>query len=751
MEKIILKLLIFLTFNFLLGCDLIKKKSEVDLSKNQEICKQITWQQIKKILNSNPEIAQGSDKLYSYMSYCQISPNESDELINIYRQTQSNEIRRNILYALNRNTDRNTELVQNNKKILDLYKSASASENRYLNKQAIEGLIKINQVDEILNVYNLQKEDRLRKLILNSINEVITQAEIIKNNKFNKELLNLYKTVAGSKNLSLSPVALRGILNIEGNEKWTDWNWSNEVGKILKEAVDKDFYKLSLLTYYELLALTNKYPDSQFTTACKEYTSFTEGAYFAQDYEGWGWGSDKQAVLRQPFNPPREIDFWPKFFKKYPGHPGSDDAMYRLARAYELQGDYETAILWYYKAYQAPDGLMSDIAQDRLLFIIDLLMSSDSVSKFLNKNLTHPLVPYLIYSRAIHLIRENKLATAQLELEKFLKDYTIFITQNKLTDYRGEIDFINYNFIEKIKHQIDLVKQLKEIKNNIRSDEVLYNEAAFLFHYEFIFYNHLWEGGLDGTLDRFMPDSWQGAITSIRRTVSYQAVKKANQGYELQNRHLRSIRLFQYLIKNYPNSELVDQAKYSIALNYYYLNGGQYPTLTDQKFSWQELAIKSYDDFVKEFPTSSMADDALLVIAELGTPNVAMQALVKLLNDYPNGDRNKEADYRLNKLKSQASSQTISASPKIGVGIRMEKLQTGNGVLIKETISNSPASQAGLQSGDIILQVDDQFVASPDDVANIVRRHQPGETVHFEIERQGQRLVVEVATALISL
>ncbi|KAB8314424.1 PDZ domain-containing protein [Tolypothrix campylonemoides VB511288] len=210
------------------------------------------------------------------------------------------------------------------------------------------------------------------------------------------------------------------------------------------------------------------------------------------------------------------------------------------------------------------------------------------------------------------------------------------------------------------------------------------------------------------------------------------------------------------MLKNYPKSELAAKAKYSIGLNYYYLYYGKYPMLSGQEFSWQDMTIKSYRDFVKDFPDSSMADDALLMIAEMEMENKqskegAVQTLEKLLKDYPNGDRYTEAETMLNQLRSEASSQTRSASPVIGVGIKMKKLETGNGVIIEDTLPNSPASRAGLQSGDIILQVDGQYIASPDDVTSIIRKHQAGETVRFEIERQGQRLVVEVVTVLINL
>jgi outer membrane protein assembly factor BamD (BamD/ComL family) len=77
---------------------------------------------------------------------------------------------------------------------------------------------------------------------------------------------------------------------------------------------------------------------------------------------------------------------------------------------------------------------------------------------------------------------------------------------------------------------------------------------------------------------------------------------------------LISIKLFKQLIEKYPQSELVEKAKYSIALNYYYLWGREYPIFSNNVTSWKDTAIKSFEDFIKEFPNSSMADNASYTI-----------------------------------------------------------------------------------------------------------------------------------------
>lgn len=60
---------------------------------------------------------------------------------------------------------------------------------------------------------------------------------------------------------------------------------------------------------------------------------------------------------------------------------------------------------------------------------------------------------------------------------------------------------------------------------------------------------------------------------------------------------------------------------------------------------------------------------------------------------------------------------------------------TREGVLIAEVISGSPADQAGLQRGDIILKFDGQEVNTLTGLADLIRDREPGDRVELEIRR----------------
>ncbi|NER98189.1 MAG: tetratricopeptide repeat protein [Symploca sp. SIO1B1] len=654
-----LLLVTYIISNLLLGCNSKPQSPESTIQQEsfgqEEVCQKLNWNQVKAGLKGDPKLFSQINNIYTYLSYCALSKSEAEDLIKTYRSSKTEKTKIKIIESINRNKN----LLQSDQQVSNFYDAIAKGKNIFLSFLAIEGLVGTNQVDRVLNIYKFKKDNETRATILRQM--IISGLD-------DTRVKDLYLQVAASNNHTLAPIALRGLTNNSMDERWTNWSWSNEIIKLLEQAVEKDFYKLSSLDLTEMVALTNQYPNSQFTKACIEYRKFTEGTYFGQTIGTWG--SNQNFVFRQPFSPKREQNFWPQFLNKFPQHTGSDDAMYRLARSYEVEKNYEKAILLFYQASQAPDGDFSDLAKKRILFIIDLLMSSGELESIINNNRKHPLYVYLVYSKAIHLIRENKLEPAIDELEKFIKKYqkleasqfTYFIEQSVYLRYRYDSwdvksrTKIKDDFFDNINLQVDRLRKIQEIRKNDQKDISLYKEAAFWFNYDYLAYNHLWNGQLNRTFFRFIPYQWEGVTTSTERTITFDLVNAANENYLEQSRYLKSIELFEKLLKDYPDSELAPEAKYSIGLNYYYLNGGSYPKQTDQELSWKELARQSFREFVEEFPKSSMADDALLTIAGLSSDEEAVPPLEQILRDYPNGDRYEEAQARLKSTSSRVSS-----------------------------------------------------------------------------------------------
>jgi len=66
------------------------------------------------------------------------------------------------------------------------------------------------------------------------------------------------------------------------------------------------------------------------------------------------------------------------------------------------------------------------------------------------------------------------------------------------------------------------------------------------------------------------------------------------------------------------------------------------------------------------------------------------------------------------------------------------------GAYIIEVVAGSPAAQAGLQKGDIIVKVGSRVVRTSEDVFAGVRSHKVGDTVTIEFYRGDTRETVEV-------
>jgi len=71
-------------------------------------------------------------------------------------------------------------------------------------------------------------------------------------------------------------------------------------------------------------------------------------------------------------------------------------------------------------------------------------------------------------------------------------------------------------------------------------------------------------------------------------------------------------------------------------------------------------------------------------------------------------------------------------------------LQHGGGALIGDVSPNTPASKAGLQRGDIVLELNGKSVEGPDDLSVNISEMAPGSVAHLKIFRGGQEKDMDV-------
>lgn len=73
-----------------------------------------------------------------------------------------------------------------------------------------------------------------------------------------------------------------------------------------------------------------------------------------------------------------------------------------------------------------------------------------------------------------------------------------------------------------------------------------------------------------------------------------------------------------------------------------------------------------------------------------------------------------------------------------------DNLAVNHGVLIASLVSNSPAAQAGLQVGDVIVQVDTKVVNDTSSLTDALVSKNPGDTVAVHVYRGNQQLTINV-------
>jgi serine protease Do len=65
-----------------------------------------------------------------------------------------------------------------------------------------------------------------------------------------------------------------------------------------------------------------------------------------------------------------------------------------------------------------------------------------------------------------------------------------------------------------------------------------------------------------------------------------------------------------------------------------------------------------------------------------------------------------------------------------------------SGAVVTRVPNATPADKAGIEVGDVIVELGGQKVMSSADLGNVVRRHQPGEDVRVVVLRDSQRKTV---------
>ncbi len=161
-----------------------------------------------------------------------------------------------------------------------------------------------------------------------------------------------------------------------------------------------------------------------------------------------------------------------------------------------------------------------------------------------------------------------------------------------------------------------------------------------------------------------------------------------------------------------------------------------------QKFDGKPVE-KSRDlsRYVAETTIGKKADLQLLHEGKPATLQVAIEKLDegKVASRTDNADDQDDKANKLTALGVSVTSLTADARKRLNVPKDVQ------GVLVSRVKAGSPAAERGLEAGDVIVQVNSQPVAKPEDIATLLKpTPQPGKAVLLLISRRGQNVFIAI-------
>jgi hypothetical protein len=161
--------------------------------------------------------------------------------------------------------------------------------------------------------------------------------------------------------------------------------------------------------YYLLVGMAQKYPQSKFIQACKEYGDLTGRSYFG----GEPRSPQILAQIRKK-TAAQQTQAWTTWLSRYAGHPGADDAMDFLARSLQSQGDILGAMRVWLKLMTIPigDNDARYLAYPHVRTLLDVGLSTEQIQTLLNEKETAEISPLLQYTLAVKHARSHNYAKA---------------------------------------------------------------------------------------------------------------------------------------------------------------------------------------------------------------------------------------------------------------------------------------------------------------------------------------------------
>ena len=185
---------------------------------------------------------------------------------------------------------------------------------------------------------------------------------------------------------------------------------------------------------------------------------------------------------------PAKLAQWQSLLGRLRQHPGSDDIAYVIGREEEIDHRYGDAVLAFYEALSLPDGGMQYAAASRLVWVLDVEMTSEEIGRLVPKA-PAGLRPLLRYAQAVHLLREGHLAAAVAGLRTAAPQAQAIAAALPGISYAAT-PFLRYF----IPWQLRAAQHLQALSKGSSTPEGAFRLAQYTFQNPMLYYLGLWQG-----------------------------------------------------------------------------------------------------------------------------------------------------------------------------------------------------------------------------------------------------------------
>ncbi len=185
---------------------------------------------------------------------------------------------------------------------------------------------------------------------------------------------------------------------------------------------------------------------------------------------------------------PTQLPEWQALLTRLQGHPGSDDIAYIIGREEEIGHHYGKAVLAFDQALTLPDGGMQYDAASRLVWVLDVEMTSSAIDRLI-PSAPAELRPLLRYAAAVHLLREGRLSQAVAGLK------AAAARSGQIVAALPGISYIQTPFLQFfIARQLRAAEKLQSLAQASRTPEGAFRLAQYNFQNPLLYYMGLWQG-----------------------------------------------------------------------------------------------------------------------------------------------------------------------------------------------------------------------------------------------------------------